>query len=170
MLGVTAHYPASRQPLEEVRDEVVADLRAQQAEALMAAKADEMIAALEGGAEFADAAAAIGATAGEPVLMDRDNEETDQFVSVAVFTADKPAQDRPTFGSTRNGEGGYTVFSVESVLPGRPESLPVEQRDAGKQQLTDQAGLAEFIAFVQALREEAEVIINEDAVTAAQSF
>ena len=49
-------------------------------------------------------------------------------------------------------------------MPGRPEALPVEQRDAGKRQLTDQAGIAEFIAFVQTLRNDAEVIINEDAV------
>ena len=161
---VTKHDPATRQPLDEVRDQVTADLRDQEAEALMASRADQMIAALEGGAEFAAAAEAIGATAGEPVLMNRDSEEADQFISVAVFTANKPAQDAPTYGSTRNGEGGYTVYSIESALPGRPESLPVEQRDAGKRQLTDQVGVAEFIAFVQALRESAEVIVNEDAV------
>ena len=166
VLQVTNHYPATRQPLEAVRDQVVEALRRQQAETLMAARADEMIAAVEGGADFATAAEAVGATASEPVLMDRAGQDTDQFVSVAVFTAAKPAQDAPTLGSTRNGEGGYTVFSVESVLPGRPESLPVEQRDAGKAQLTDQAGLGEFIAFVQALREEAEVIINQDALAA----
>jgi peptidyl-prolyl cis-trans isomerase D len=166
VVQVTNHYPAARQPLEEVRDQVVGALRRQQAEALMAARADEMIAAVESGADFAAAAEAVGATAGEPVLMNRNDQEADQFVSVAVFTAPKPTEDDPTLGSTRNGEGGYTVFSVEAVLPGRPESLPVEQRDAGKAQLTDQAGIGDFIAFVQALREDAEVIINEDAVAA----
>jgi hypothetical protein len=44
--------------------------------------------------------------------------------------------------------------------------MPVEQRDAGKTQLTDQSGLGDFIAFVQALREDAEVIINEDVLAA----
>ena len=42
----------------------------------------------------------------------------------------------------------------------------IEQRDAGKVQLTDQSGFGDYIAFVQALRENAEVIINEEAVTA----
>jgi hypothetical protein len=42
--------------------------------------------------------------------------------------------------------------------------LPVEQRDAGKMQLTDEIGTGEFIAFVQALREDAEVIINQDVL------
>ena len=41
----------------------------------------------------------------------------------------------------------------------------LEQRDAGKEQLTDQAGIGDFVAFVQALRESAEIVINEEAVT-----
>ena len=42
----------------------------------------------------------------------------------------------------------------------------MEQRDQGKQQLTDQVGIAEYVAFVQALRANAEIIINEDALAA----
>jgi peptidyl-prolyl cis-trans isomerase D len=125
-----------------------------------------MLAALEAGADFAEAAAAVGAAAEEPVLMSRSMQGADQLVSVAVFTAVKPAQDKPTLGSTRNDAGGYTVYSIESVVPGRPEALPVEQRDQGKQQLTDQVGIAEYVAFVQALRANAEIIINEDALAA----
>ena len=103
----------------------------------------------------------------EPVIMSRSDENADQFIQVAVFTALKPAQDKPTLGSTRNGIGGYTVYSVEAVLPGRPEALAVEQRDEGKVQLTGQAGFTDFAAFVQALREDAEVVISEDAVAAS---
>ncbi len=166
VLSISDYRPAARRPLEEVRDEVVASVRAQEAEKIMAARADEMIAALERDVDFAVAAEAIGATPGEPVVMTRNAPDADQFVQVAVFTAAKPAQDKPTVGSTRNGVGGYTVYSVEAVLPGRPEALPVEQRDAGKLQLTDQAGFGEFVAFVQALREDAEIVINQDAIAA----
>ena len=166
VFAVTNHKPATRQPLEDVRDEVATMLKTQRAEELIAARADEMLAALAGGTDFAEAAAAIGATAGEPVLMSRNAADADQFINVAVFTAAKPSQDKPTTGSTRNGVGGYTVYSVESVIPGRPEALPVEQRDQGKLQLTDQAGIGDFVAFVQVLRENAEIIINEDALAA----
>ena len=167
VVAVAEHYPATRQPLADVRDEVEQAVRQQLAEEIMAERAAEMIAALEAGTGFGEAAAAVGATAGdEPVVMTRADEERDEFVSVAVFTAEKPTQDEPTTGMTRNSEGGYTVYSVEAVLPGRPESMPVEQRDMGKAQLTEQVGVGDFIAFVQALREDAEVIINEDAVAA----
>ena len=167
---VTNHSPATRQPLDEVRDQVTEAVRQEQAEVLMAARADEMIAALDGGADFAAAAEAIGAQAGEPVLIDRTSTDTDPSVAFAVFTAAKPSQDAPTVGSTRNGEGGYTVFSVEAVLPGRPEAVPVEQRDAGKQQATGEAGLSEFIAFIQELRDNAEVIVNDDAVAGTDTL
>jgi len=170
VFAVTQYNPATRQPLDDVREQVETAIRSQQAETLMASKADEMLAALEGGAEFAAAAEQVGATAGEPVLMMRDEQESDQFVSVAVFTALKPKQDEPTRGSTRNGVGGYTVYSVEAVIPGRPEAIPQEQRDEGKMQLTDQTGFGDFVAFVQQLREDAEIIINEDAVAANETF
>jgi peptidyl-prolyl cis-trans isomerase D len=166
VFAVTQHNPATREPLEAVRERIESTLRLQQSEELMAARADQMIEALAAGADFAEAAEAIGATAGDPVLMSRGGEDADQFVTVAVFTAVKPSEESPTTGSTRNGQGGYTVYSVEAVLPGRPELIPVEQRDSGKVQLTDETGRADFIAFVQALREDAEVIINEDAVAA----
>ena len=164
IFAVTNHYPATRQALEDVSEEVRAALEAQQAEDIMAARADRMIAALEEGMDFVAAAEASGAMAGETTIISRGSEDADQSVTVAVFTALKPTQDEPTTGSTRNGLGGYTVYSVEAVIPGSPESMPVAQRDAGKGQLTDQTGLGDFIAFVQALREDAEVIINEDVL------
>jgi peptidyl-prolyl cis-trans isomerase D len=61
VFAVTKHSPATRQALEDVRDEVTATLKAQQAEQLIAGRADEMLAALEAGADFAEAAAAVGA-------------------------------------------------------------------------------------------------------------
>jgi peptidyl-prolyl cis-trans isomerase D len=166
VFAVTQHRPATRQALDDVRDAVESTLKIQKAEELMAARAEEMLTALEAGADFAEAAAAIGATAEEPVLMSRNMQDADQFISVAVFTAVKPSQDMPTAGSTRNGVGGYTVYSIESVIPGRPEVVPVEQRDQGKLQLTDQIGVGEYVAFMQELRENAEIIINEDALAA----
>ena len=167
VVQVAKYNPAMRQPLDDVRAQVESRLRSEQSEALMAGRADQMIAALESGTEFADAAAAIGASAGDPVLMARNAEDADQFVMVAVFTAAKPSEESPTVGSTRNGEGGYTVYSLEAVLPGRPEVVPVEQRDAGKLQLTDQTGIGDFVAFIQALREDADIVINEEAVAAS---
>jgi len=167
---VTRHNPATRQPLEDVREQVAASLRSQQSETLMDAKADEMLAALETGTSFADAAENIVATVAAPTVVSREDTEFDQSVSVAVFTAIKPTQGNPTTGSTRNSEGGFTIYSVDAVIPGRPESIPLAERDAGKMELADRSGVGDFVAFVQALRAEAEIVINEDVLAAQDMF
>lgn len=166
VFSVLKHNPAQRQSLEDVRDEVSAALTQQKTEDLMASRAQQMIDALAAGDEFELAAEAIGATALPATVMSRDAQSADQFIAVAVFTAVKPTADKPTTGSTRNGLGGYTVYRIDAVVPGRPEAIAVEDRDAGKEQLVDQYGIGDFVAFVQALRANAEVVVNEDALAA----
>jgi hypothetical protein len=97
-------------------------------------------------------------------------EDVDQLIAVAVFTAVKPTEGKPTTGSTRNSDGGFTVFSLDAVIPGRPEAIPLAERDSGKLQLADQSGISDFVAFVQALRANADVVINEDVLAAQDLF
>ena len=170
VFSVIHHNEATRDTLENVREEIIAALTNAQSENLMAARAQQMLDALEAGEEFAAAAATVGAEAAAPAIITRNAEDTDQSLAVAVFTAIKPTQDKPTRGSTRNAVGGYTVFSLDAVIPGQPQSIPLAERDAGKNQLVDQYGVGDFIAFVQALRANAEVIVNEDALAAQDLF
>lgn len=166
VFAVTQHNVATRQSLETVHDQIETSLFRSQAEDLMAGRAQQMLDAIATGEEFAAAAAVIGAAAPVTTIMARNAENLDQFLAVAIFTALKPTADEPTTGSTRNGTGGYTVYSIDAVLPGRPEAIPLAERDAGKSQLVERYGLGDFSAFVLALRANAEVIINKDALAA----
>jgi peptidyl-prolyl cis-trans isomerase D len=170
VFAVTQHNEATRESLEDVRDQVVAALTTRQSQDLMAARAQTMLDAINGGEEFATAAANVGAEVSPATIVTRNSEELDQALVVAVFTAVKPGQDKPTLGSTRNSTGGYTVYSLDAVIPGRPEMIPQAERDAGKEELVNQYGIGDFIAFTQALRANAEVIINEDALAAQDLF
>ncbi len=170
VFAVTRHNEATREPLQAVREQIVRALTNSQSENLMGARAQQMLDALNRGEEFTAAAAAIGAVTSDPVLMTRNAEDMDQFLAVAIFTANKPVQNAPTLGSTRNGLGGYTVYSLDAVIPGRPQAIPQIDRDAGKNQLVEQYGVGDFVALVHALRADAEVIINEDALAAQDLF
>ncbi len=167
---VSNHVEAQRQPLDDVREAIVETMKARQAETLMAEKAEQMLAALAAGEEFAAAAESIGATAAASTAISRNAEGFDQSVAVAVFTALKPTAGKPSRGSTRNDSGGYTVYSLDAVMPGRPESIPLDDRDAGKMQLADQSGVGDFVAFVQALRANADIAINRDVLAAQDLF
>ncbi len=170
IFSVSKHEQASREPLQAVRDQIVTQLSIQQSEDLMAARAERMLEAVRGGEDFAVAAAAIDAVAAEPTIMSRDRDTADQFLAVAVFTAVKPTQDKPTLGTTRNADGGYTVYSLGAVIPGRPEAIPQADRDTGKNQLVEQYGIGDFVAFVQALQANADIIINDEALAAQDLF
>ncbi len=170
VFAVSKHNEASRESLDAVRDRIVTQLTNQQADELMAARAQTMLDAVRGGEEFAVAAEAVGAVPAETRVMSRDRDTEDQFLAVAVFTAVKPTQGQPTLGTTRSADGGYTVYSLEAVIPGRPEAIPQAERDAGKNQLVEQYGIGDFVAFVQALQANAEIIINDDALAGQDLF
>jgi len=170
VFAVTKHNEATRDTLDNVRDQIAADLTASQAENLMAGRAQQMLDAIKSGEEFATAATTAGAEASPPSVLTRNAQDADQSLAVAVFTALKPTQDNPTLGSTRNDAGGYTVYSLDAVLPGQPQSIPQAERDAGREQLVGQYGVGDFRAFEQALRANAEVILNQDVLAAQDLF
>jgi len=170
VFSVTNYVEAARQPLADVHDVIAETLKSQEAEILMGEKADEMLAALAAGDDFAAAAEKVGASPAAPFAMTRNAEDADQSVAVAVFTALKPTQEKPTTGSTRNSTGGFTVYRLDAVIPGRPEAIQLADRDAGKRQLADQSGIGDFVAFVQALRANADVVINQDVLAAQDLF
>ena len=166
VFSVVQHNPATRQPLADVRDQIRESLRQSRGEELMAARAKAMLDALDAGEEFAAAAESVGAAASVPTIMTRNADDADPYVAVAVFTALKPTETKPTRGSTPNGNGGYTVYSIDAVVAGRPESIPLADRDAGRNALVDQYGVGDFVGFVHALRAEADIVINQDMLAA----
>jgi len=170
VFAVSKHYEATRDSLDNARDQIVAVLTSRQSESLMSGRAQQLLDAIEAGASFEDAAASVGADAPVTSMLTRNAEDSDQMLAVAVFTAIKPIQGKPTLGSTRNSVGGYTVYSLDAVIPGQPEIIPLAERDAGRNQLVDQYGIGDFVAFVQALRANAEVIINDDVLAAQDVF
>ncbi|NIS89193.1 MAG: hypothetical protein GTN98_03770 [Woeseiaceae bacterium] len=167
---VTQHFEASRQPLEDVRDQIADALKRQEAQTIVFNRAEQLLVALNSGEDFGAAAEAAGATVSAPTLISRQDAEMDQSVLAQIFQAAKPTQDNPVTGSVVTSTGGVTVYSLDAVIPGRPESIPLADRDAGKLELAQQYGTSDFIAFVQALYERADVVISEDALAAEDLF
>jgi len=163
---VTAHHEASRQELDIVRDQIAEAIRAQEAESIVFGRAEQLLAALDAGEDFGVAGEAVGAVVSASALLSRQDQDIDQAVLAQVFMARKPSQNSPVTGQVANADGGYTVFSLAAVLPGRPESIPVADRDAGKLQLAQSAGSSDYFAFIQALYDNADVVISQDAVAA----
>jgi peptidyl-prolyl cis-trans isomerase D len=163
---VTAHNEASRLPLEDVREQIVETVKTRRAQAIVFDRAESLMAALDAGEDFGIAAEAAGGAVSPPTLLSRQTQDVDQAVRDQVFQANKPTVDAPVRERVMNADGGYTVFSLEAVLPGRPESIPVAERDAGKLQLAQQGGVSDYLAFIEALYDNADIVISDDALAA----
>jgi len=162
----TKHHEAARQPLDVVSDQISTAIRTQEAESIVLNSATQLLSELDAGTEFGAAAEAAGATVSAPTLLARDNQEMDQAVLAQIFMARKPSQDAPVAGQVANRDGGFIVYSLEAVLPGRPQSIPQAERDAGKVNLTQQAGMSDYTAFVESLYSNADIVISQDALAA----
>jgi len=161
---VSQYHEAARQPFDVVRDQISVTIRTQAAESIVLDSAAQLLADLDAGADFAISAESAGAIVSAPMLMSRDNSEVDQAVVSQVFMAEKPGQDAPVFGQVASAGGGFTVFNLEAVLPGRPQTIPQADRDAGKIQLAQQAGMSDYLAFVESLYNDADIVISRDAL------
>jgi peptidyl-prolyl cis-trans isomerase D len=167
---VTSHQEATRRPLDEVRDDVVAALEAEQAELLMSTRAEQMLEALSSGEDFVAAAGTAGLDPADPRAISRNDESIDQSLLFEVFAAGKPSTEEPVFGRVQLADGSYAVYKLEAVLPGRPESIPLAERDRGKLMLAQESGIGDFQAFVRALHNDADIVINEDVLAADDLF
>ncbi|MEO1204109.1 MAG: hypothetical protein AAFX10_15505, partial [Pseudomonadota bacterium] len=82
----------------------------------------------------------------------------------------KPSAGDPVTGRVRLANGSYAVYSVDAVLPGRPETIPLAQRDQGKLQLAQQSGFGDLQAFVKSLYDNADIVVNDDIVAGSDLF
>lgn len=161
---VTEHHPAAQQPLDEVREQIAAALRSQKALELVRERARQLEEQLRAGADLVPAAEEAGARVQPSTTYARQSEEADPRVLEAIFRAEKPADDQATIGNAVTEDGNYAVFSVSAVTPGRPETIPLAERDAGKLQLAQESGAADYTAFVLELERTADIVRSEDAL------
>ncbi|MDX1508787.1 MAG: peptidylprolyl isomerase, partial [Woeseiaceae bacterium] len=170
VFAVQNYNEATRQPLDEVRDRVVSSLRTQQADTLMSYRAEQVLAAIDAGEDFGEVAAAAGFSTAQPQIISRQDQNVDQLLMYEVFAAGKPGGDKPVYGRVRGLDGSYKVYTLDAVLPGRPEAIPVEQRDAELLRLKQQSGVGDLQAFLLYLYENADIVVNDNVVASATPF
>jgi len=170
IFNVTSYREATRQPLTDVRDQVEAAVISQEADLILVARAEQVMEAVDAGEDFGVAAEAAGLSIEAPAIWARADETVDQALLFDVFAAGKPTAEKPVMGRVRTLDGAYSVYSLDAVLPGRPESIPLAERDQGKLMLAQQSGVGDFQAFVKSLYDNADIDINNDLLAAADLF
>ncbi|MDA0993950.1 MAG: peptidyl-prolyl cis-trans isomerase [Proteobacteria bacterium] len=165
MIRVTEHHEESRRPLDAVREDIVFALQSDRALNIVDDRSRRLREALEEGRLFADMARELEASYTPNLTVGRTEEDVDTAVLDAIFRAKKPSTGKARLGSVVTTTGDYAVFLVHAVIPGRPESIPLDERDQRKEQLQSVAGAMTYNAFVNELTSKTDIERNESALT-----
>ncbi|NOX70755.1 MAG: hypothetical protein GXP15_16325 [Gammaproteobacteria bacterium] len=167
---VTDHSAAARRSLDEVREDIVATIRAERAAAMASEQAAILEAALLRGEQLVDVAEGMTNVNVIVAVISRQDAAIDPAVGAAVFGARKPDAGTPSVGTVVTQTGDYAVYSVTAYTAGRPEEVPLAERDAGKLQLAGQSGAADYAALVAELERRADITKSQDVLAQQSVF
>jgi peptidyl-prolyl cis-trans isomerase D len=164
MIRVSEYHEEARRPLEEVRDDIAFALQSERAVNIIEDRSRRLREALQEGKDFEEMAFQLEAGYTPNVTISRFDEDLDAAVLDAIFRSKKPSLGKGRLGSTISTTGDYVVFMVSAVIPGRPETVPLEERDRRKEELQMTAGAMDFNAYINDLMRTADIERSEDAL------
>ena len=150
--------PARDQTLDEVRDQVTTALKTERTNNALLAKSADIVKQLEGGAQLADVALSLNLFPQISTPFSRfgaDDGSIDNVVAQAVFNGGPDYK-----GSVVSSSGDFIVFEVvDSTAPSEP------LQTAAAQSLQTDAQNGVYADFVGAVRDDAGLKINQQALT-----
>lgn len=170
VVGVSEYYPASRQPLDAVRASIESAIKNERAFTAANDRVTSIQAALADGASLEDATAEMTEVSVSSQTLSRQTTDVSPRVVAAVFQEKKPAPGESRVGTVVTGDQRYVVYSLVGVAPGRPESIPLEERDQGKLQLAMQSGSQDFASLIINLETGANIVKSEDVLQQQSLF
>lgn len=170
VIAVTDYHEAARRPLEEVRGAIESSIRQERSFEIANGRVTELETALRAGSEFGEAAAAVDGATTRTLTVTRQSADVDPRIQQAVFQQKKPAPGAPRIGTVVTSDQKYAVYSVTGYAPGRPESIPLAERDAGKIRLSEVSGERDFASMLEDLERRATIVKSEDVLAAETNF
>lgn len=170
IVSVAEHHPAELESLDDVREQIVGALKSARAQEVIAERSEQLQERLRAGDDILTAAESVGASVGPVTVVSRTDENMDARLLAAIFRSKKPQGTSPRIGGAVTQDGNYAVFSLMASSPGRPESIPLADRDTRKQELAAQSGSADLAAFLGELNQRADIVKSDDVMIADDNY
>jgi len=161
-IRVLQHTPEQAQPLAQVRDAVIAAIRADRAAKAAEKAADAILARIAKGETLQAIAAADKLQTGELPGIPRGAPMPSPEINAAIFATQKSAAGKVSTGKARMEDGNYAVFVVNKVNEGDLTKITPEQRTQLQQQVVQMDGASDVAAYVAALRKQYKITRKED--------
>lgn len=162
MLRVSEHRPAAIRPLEDVREEIIGQLRQQRASAAARAQADEMLASLDSSEADLDS---LSEQSGLEIQLaenaKRRNFVPDPQIVAGVFKLEAPLEGEP-LNAVVEAPDGFAVVVLESVTDGSLDEGAVLAEQQFRRQVANANASYEAWALLRQLRELSDVQVFDE--------
>jgi hypothetical protein len=156
VLRVTDHQLAKEKPLPEVRQEIIAQLVKQQAQAAAKKLSSEILAKLNANESSAAMLRAHGLTWSEAKTVSRDDKSLSQGLLSAAFDQPAPNQ-HANYGVTLLPNGNYAVIAVEKVLAPPQQALKKQEVHVIAHGIAQHLGLLDYELYVNSVKAQAKI-------------
>jgi peptidyl-prolyl cis-trans isomerase D len=169
VLRVSAHSPSQQLPLEQVQDQIAAQLTQEKARTAATDAARALAQRVNDGETLATAATAVGATTAPTQSVSRTGPTAEGGAPMApellkaAFQVPRPATgtgQQASAGVATLASGDAAVVVVSAVRPGTPEVFGTNLAEQA-QNLSGQLAAAEFEAYMTELRRTAKIKRND---------
>lgn len=156
VLKKTEHKPSQLRPLADVKEQIVNLLKDQKARTLLTEQGNTLVASLNAGAAFEEAAKTVGVEVKAAKAVARSNSEIDSDVIRYAFSLAKPQVGKTIAGGVMTLKGDFAVVSLDAVTAGNNLVTP-EQKTAIQAQLASIYGQNDFDSYQKFLKDSADI-------------
>jgi len=157
VIHVADHQPAKPKPLSEVSDTIRKDILQARAEAAAKKQADSLFAQLQKSGDLEAVAKSAGAEVKQASTVARDSKAYDPQLLKAVFSMPQPATNKPTRNIVPLPNGRYALVALDAVHPGDAASMPKQEKDIWREQMSQAIGVQDIDGLLDALRAHAKI-------------
>lgn len=161
VIRLKEHMPEAQLPLEEVREQVVESVRSERAMEAASARAEELLASLAGGADFASLAETSGLELVEAEAATRNDPGIDARLRRQLFLLPVPAEEGPV-QSVVELDRGFAVVQLDGVTDGELSDEEAFRKQAYSRRIASASANTETLGFVKMLREQSTIEVYED--------
>ncbi len=160
VLHLKEHQLASEKPLAEVKQDIIAQLRAKRAEEAARQLAEQLSVEVKQGKSMADAAKSVGVSLSKATvkLVGKSDVPPELVKAVNKASWAKSGKPNPALAALENG--GQVLFVLTEVKDGSIASVDPKELEMAKEYLAKNAGQAELNAFLDHLRTQAKIKVN----------
>jgi len=167
---VTDFNTAKIKPLNEVREQIVDEMKYVSAEVLANNIATRIQTSMNNDENLETIVAELDSVSLREVVINRLTEDVDFVIQANVFGMKKPLPGESKVGSVIMQNSNYAVFKLNSHSYGIPEMIPQNERDEAKLRLNQQSGISDYTAFISELQLNAEIEKNQELINTASMF